>query len=358
MPIRPLLTFAATAAALVAQTPQFTTIPAAYATAEANSLEWVAGTGAPVRQQTLIGASHLTGLIGQSLTALELRRAAYNQNFQGATMNWTITLSNAPRNPLQCDEVFANNVGSNPVVVFQGTVTAPASPANTSNAIPWTANNVIRATFQQPFVYTGGTLCLDIVGTPIQGQTSDWWVSDAVWEDVPGTHVEVGAGCGLYGGVAKRWAFTDEYSLMPGARASFWAYGAPNSFAIAVFGGTSPAPIPLSSFGLNAPNCNVHIDPMAVLGTSIAFFVPMQSPLFTEGRAAVAVQLPAHPWTFGLTLTTQWFDLLQPATSNAIQWTVGSQIPALDMAHVDGDPSDARGHVTIHLAPVYRFEHQ
>ncbi|MBL8722521.1 MAG: hypothetical protein JNK49_00660, partial [Planctomycetes bacterium] len=56
------------------------------------------------------------------------------------------------------------------------------------------------------------------------------------------------------------------------------------------------------------------------------------------------------------TLTTQWFDLIQPATSNALRWSVGSSAPTLDLAHLDGVPGDAAGNLTVHLAPVYRFE--
>lgn len=348
----------ALAAAVTGQTPLFETVPAAYATAEANSLEWVAGTGAHLRQQTLIGASHLTNLLGRPLLALELRRAAYANAFQGATTDWVVTLSHSPNTPLTCSETFADNVGPAPVTVFTGQVTAPASPGNTSNAIPWTSNNTIRVEFQTPFTYTGGTLCLDIVGTPIVGQTSNWWVSDAVWEDIPGSVVEIGSGCGQYGGPQHRWAGADKYSLIPGATAKFWAYGAPNTFGIVAYGAPSAAPIPLSAFGIYAPGCDVHLNPALVLATNVAVFEPVNSPLYVEGKAKAFVRLPAAPWIFGLSLTTQWFDLFQPATSNALQWTVGSNIPTLDMAHVDGDPTDTFGNMTVHLAPVYRFEYQ
>ncbi|MCB9868195.1 MAG: hypothetical protein H6816_16355 [Phycisphaerales bacterium] len=358
MLIRPLVAATALAAAAISQAPQFQTIPAAYEAAEANSLEWVAGTGAHLRQQTLIGASHLTNLVGHQLLALELRRAAFADAFQGATADWVVTLSHSPNTPLTASEVFQNNVGPSPVTVFSGQVFAPTSPPNTSLPIPWTNSNKIRVVFQTPFTYTGGTLCLDIVGSPILGQTSDWWVSDAVWEDIPGAVTEIGAGCGLYGGASRRWSGADKHTLIPGANGKFWAYGAPNGFGICAFGAANAAPIPLSAFGIPAPGCNVYLDPTMVLATNIGFFTPVNSPLYVEGKAVTYVRLPADPWIFGLTLTTQWFDLMQPATSNALQWTVSSNIPTLDMAHIDGDPTDAGGNLTVHLAPVYRFEHQ
>lgn len=353
-----LLTAATLLAAATAQTPLHQTIPAAYDTAEANSLLWVAGTGSPVHQQTLIGASHLTHLVGRELTALVLRRAAFNGDFEPAAPQWTIHLSHTNVAPLQCRPQFAHNTGANAQQVFQGQVQVPQSPANTSNAIPWTTANTIRAEFQTPFVYTGGTLCLDLIGTPTQGQTSRWWVADAVWEDIPGSAQEIGAGCGAYGGPQSRWAFTDIYTLMPGARASFWALGAPNSFGVAVIGAGSNSPIPLAAFGLPAPGCDIHLNPAFVLMTTLAFFEADPNSFFPEGKAHVQVQLPAAPWVFGMTLATQWFDFVQPASSNALQWTVAGQLPTLDLAHVDGVPNFPEGNVTLHLAPVYRFEYR
>ena len=46
------------------------------------------------------------------------------------------------------------------------------------------------------------------------------------------------------------------------------------------------------------------------------------------------------------------------ATSNAIQWTIASAVPTLDMALVEGHPSAAGGEVSVHLAHVMRFEFQ
>ena len=69
--------------------------------------------------------------------------------------------------------------------------------------------------------------------------------------------------------------------------------------------------------------------------------------------------LPGDPWLFGLTLATQWFDLAQPATSNALQWTVASQVPTLDMAFCEGHPSLPQAEVVApYRAHVFRFEYQ
>lgn len=336
------------------------TVPAAYAVTDANSLLWVAGTGADVRQQTLIGASHLSNLLGRELLGLQIRRTTFDDAFAGATADWTVRLSHAPNDPLATDRVMDQNVGANAVTVFTGQVTAPNSPADTSNTVPWTANNIISVTFQTPFIYTGGTLCVDIVGRARAGQTSDWWVGDAVFEDLQGQTATIGSGCGQFGGSNHDWAYVCERTLLPGAFAQFRAHGSAGTFAIAVHGVPAAAPISLAALGVPAPGCTVSLDPAQLLSTQVAQFESDSDPFWpsSHGTANVFVKLPADPWVFGLSLATQWFDLGQPATSNAVQWTVASQIPTLDMAYVDGVPSDPIGLVTVHHAPVYRFDYR
>jgi hypothetical protein len=342
-----------------AQAPSHLVVPAAYTSTDAVSYAWIAGASRDVRQQTLIGASHLQNLIGHPLLALELRRTAANETYQGGAANLTVVLSTSPNEPLRCDSEFAGNVGQDALAVFSGTVTLPTSPPATGPSVAWSANNVVRIAFQTPFVYHGGTLCIDLVGQPIAGQNANWWMADAEFEDLRGTAVEVGAGCGLYGGPQHQWSFTSERTLLPGAHASFWAYGPANAFAIAAFGVSSPVPIPLQSLGMSAPGCSLHLQPGLVMSTQITLFEPELHPLL-QSRGGVAesrLRIPNSTGMFGLSMTTQWLDLSQPATSNAIQWTVASSMPTIDMALVDGVPNDPRGLVSVHHAHVWRIEH-
>ncbi|MCU0867908.1 MAG: hypothetical protein MUC36_29330 [Planctomycetes bacterium] len=57
----------------------------------------------------------------------------------------------------------------------------------------------------------------------------------------------------------------------------------------------------------------------------------------------------------GLQMATQWFDLVQLATSNTFHWTIGGAVPNLDMALVEGNSQGARGNVTNYLAHVLRL---
>jgi hypothetical protein len=136
--------------------------------------------------------------------------------------------------------------------------------------------------------------------------------------------------------------------------------GTPNGLGFVMFGLPSPAPIPLGQFGIPTPNCHLYLQPGATLTNSVVVFEPESDPRLAPfgGSAETRLALPAATWLFGFTLATQWFDFTQMATSNAIQWTVASAIPSLDMALVEGAPSEAGGEVTVHLAHVLRFEHQ
>jgi hypothetical protein len=348
------------AAALSAQSPQFQVVPAAYTNSDAVSYEWIAGASRELRQQTLIGASHLSGMVGRELRALELRRTAVDEVYQGGTAQLEVRLSISPRTPLDCSPKYLDNVGPQPVLVFQGQVTLPTSPAHPGSQVAWTPANVVRVPFQVPFVYLGGTLLVDILGTPIAGQTADWWMADAEFEDLKGTAVQVGAGCGIYGGAQREWSHVAPRTLLPGAHARFWAYGTPNGLALAVFGAESAVPIPLASFGITTPGCNLHLQPGLILATNVTIFEPESHPLLAAfgATAEARLKLPAAPWLFGFTLTTQWLDMAQMASSNAIRWSVAHAIPSLDMALVEGAPSESSGEVSVHLAHVLRLEYQ
>lgn len=342
------------------QSTQFHVVPATYASTDAVSYEWIAGANADLRQQTLIGASHLTGLVNHPIHAIELRRTAANEIYQGGTANLAVTLSTSPNAPLSCSQTYQNNVGPDALQVFAGPVTLPTSPATTGPTVAWTPNNIVRIVFQTPFLYQGGTLLIDVVGQPIAGQNANWWMADAEFEDIKGTTTQVGPGCGAYGGPTHEWSHVARRTLLPGAHARFWAYGPPNGFAIAAFGAASPTPIPLASFGIPAPGCDMHLLPQLILSTTVTMFEPESNPLLAPygGVADIRIKLPADPWIFGMRLTTQWLELSQPATSNAVEWTVASAMPTLDMALVEGSPLESFGEVSVHLAQVFRLEYQ
>lgn len=355
-----ILVLAALAAVVPAQSQQHVVVPASAAASDANSFEWLAGASAPLRQQNLIAASHLASLVGRTLTALEFRRTAAAEAYAGASMSLQVTLSHAPHGPLDARNDYAANVGLDATSVFQGTVTLPTSPAVPAGPgapVAWTANNVLRIAFTAPFVYLGGPLCVDIVGTPIAGQSTSWWMADAVFEPIAGSVTDLGGGCGAYGGPQRRWSYVSARSLLPGAYAQFEAYGPVGSLGICAIGPRSAQPIPLTLLGFPASaGCDLNIGLLDML--VLAPFLPDANPglLHRGGLAAVELHVPNSPAVFGAQLTTQWFEWTQQATSNALEWTIANAAPSLGMALVEGHPQEPRGNLSVHLAHVLRFE--
>jgi hypothetical protein len=356
-----LLSLAATISALSAQ--GLVVVPANYAADDALSYEWIAGATNEQRQQTLIGSSHLPPqtMLNRPITALELRRSAIAEAFLGGSMDLTVTLSTSPSSTLAPSNLFAANVGGNAVVVFQGTVTIPASPATgpAQTQVPWTPNNTVRIAFTTPFVYPGGTLCIDITGTPIAGQET-WWMADAAEEVISGTlavETAISAGCGIYGGPLKQWSEVHARSLVPGGQGVFRAQGTPFGVGLAMFG--FPGTTPFSLGTLAQSGCTLGLDVGSPIVILPAMFEPETDPLLVGvATAEVLIGIPASISMFGAGMATQWFDWPQLVTSNTIRWMIGGALPTLDMALIEGHPQGATGTITNYLAHVVRLEVQ
>lgn len=334
-----------------------TVVPQQFATTDAIHTAAVPGV-VDQRTQVLVGASHLTSMIGQNIEAIEFRRSAATEIFTGGAINLTMKLSIAPHEPLACSNVFSSNIGPNPSTVFNGQITIPTSQANAGPTVTWITNNVVRIPVSPAFNYSGGTLCIDIVGQPTSSQGSPWWPADAAFEHIPGTFVDIGGGCGGIGGTQGNWSTIESPSLVVGGHAKMIAHGTPYGLAIAAIG-TQSSPIPLSSLGFTPPTaCSLLVFPVDILIPML--FVPDTQPAYSQngGRADLSIKIPNIPGAQGLTLTTQWFDWTQQATSNALTWTIAASVPTLDMASIEGHPLSTKGSTSVHIAPVLRFEHQ
>lgn len=330
---------------------QFTVVPPAAATTDAVGQLWLPGAGGALRQQDIVGASLLQGMVGRTLTALEFRRNTQDTNFQCASFHLTVTLSISPNEPLSTSNVFADNVGPNPVQVFSGPQQVPASPATTT--LPgWTPDNILRVEFTTPFQYLGGTLCVDMVGIPSPGHTGVWWPADAEVDLATGTVTDLGGGCGTHGGSHHRWAAAEARSLVPGSLGRFFAFGPLGSFAVLAFGSEFAAGWPLAMVLPAAPpGCTMFVDVPIALA-----LLPFEDDSPGDGRADFLLRIPNTPTITGASLTAQWVEWSQPASSNAITWTVGG-VPGINMAHVDGGATDPIGELFVFLSHVMRFEH-
>ena len=346
-----LIALAVTTAVGGTQSPQFTVVPATATATDAAGMLWLPGAGTSLRQQEIVGASHLQSLVGRTLTALEFRRQTEDKDYGGGSLHLTVTLSISPNTPLTTSSTFANNIGSNPIQVFSGQLQLPASPA-TNTTPAWTAANVLRVPFQTPFVYAGGTLCVDVAGTTVAGHVAGWWPADAQQDLATGITVDLGGGCGTFGGPQRRWSTVEARTLLPGGLGHCYAFGPLGSFGMLAIGSEFTPGWPLAMLlPGSAPSCRMFV------GTPFALaLLTFDADPPGEARADYLIAIPSTPAVTGASLTSQWVEWTQPASSNAITWTIGG-VPGIDMSHVDGYATDSVGELFVDLAHVLRFEH-
>lgn len=345
-----------------AQQPQQLVTPPVASVMDGSHMYFVGGTVESRRQLTLIDGSLLSSMTNHVLTKLAFRRNADNEAFVGGDANLTIKLSHAARSWSSASDHFATNHGLDVTTVFQGQVTLPNSPAATTSTVAWTPDNIVEIVLQTPFLYLGGTLALEVTGSPDANNPVDWWPADAVWEPTGGTAVSVGHGCGPFGGPNSDWSFVTANNFVPGGTASFQALGSPGNLAFWVLAGaTQPQALDLAVLGY--PGCFVHMQ--YIIGNLFTFFGP---PVLAQrpsegGMARIELQLPPTPTLLGASLASQWASVGMNGltTSNAHQWSIANQFPTLPMTLVTAPVFGTEptiGKVIPACGHVIRFEYQ
>ena len=117
--------------------------------------------------QTVYGEDQLRGIpVGSLITGLSWRNQSIFLGFSSwpsAPVNvnrFDITLSTSPRTPSAMSDTFADNIGSDAILVRSGPITIPANafPFRSSSTQP--NDDVWFIPFAEPFVYRGGPLSL------------------------------------------------------------------------------------------------------------------------------------------------------------------------------------------------------
>ncbi len=335
---------------------QHLVVPSGFANQDGNGRELVPGFVGSGREQLLVGASHLSALVGKTIQAIEFRRHNFDAAFVGASANVAVTLSVAPHAPLETSSVFAQNVGPNPVQVFQGPVAAPSSPQPAANAaIGWTNDNIVRIAFQTPFLYQGGTLCIDISGAEVPQMPLARWTADAARMASDATVVDLGPGTGPHANAIGQWSFVGSAELSAGSHAQMSAVGAPYSFCVAMLGHAAPFPVPLNALGIGAPGAMCYLDEIYL--SQLTVLAPPPIPGLMLGVGHWDLWLPNQPWILGAELASQWLELPGWNVSNGIRFTVATAMPTLDMAMVIGGLAEPDGTRKVNLAHIVRFEY-
>jgi hypothetical protein len=335
------------------------TVPAAHTTQDADVALCLAGVGGTLRQQIVIGQSHLLPLVGHSLTALVFRREVADEPYLPGSCDIAVTLAQGTVTPQNTHQAYAANLGATPVTVHTGPVTFPASPGRQTTPA-WSATDTVRIPFSTPFSYTGGSLVVDLIGIE-SPQGSGWWLVDATSEDITGATQSLGTACSEFSDSQADTAFVNPRDLVPGGTISYLGQGRAFNLAILVLGAPAGAPIPLTMLGLPATqDCTCQIHPSGVLATMISMFLPSPSPLVPQsfGIAQADLHLPAQSWMLSMNLASQWIELPTFKASNGVLGTVANQMPQLDMAIVVGSPNEPKGRLNLQVAPVVRFEYQ
>lgn len=338
-----------TAGLAVAQ--QHIVVPSAFADSEAPSLAGLAGATVAMRQQILIDPAHLTSAVGRTILALQLRRdTGFGRARSAQAARMIVRLGTNSVAPVEASTTLARNLG-NAVEVFRGDVTFPATP-EVSGYVGWVAPHIVDIRFTTGYAYSGGTLCIDLYGTPLHSAPPHWSV-DAASDRAAGATTAIGAACGPYANAIGRSSGLAEADLVPGESALFFSRGEPGASAILLFG-PRPRAVPLDLGFLGAPGCMLYIDAFAAATT---VFARAELGAAFGGLANVVVRIPADQALLGGRLATQWIESgLALRTSEALDCRIASAPSRLGMATVTARPGEPDGRIDVTRSPVVRLE--
>jgi hypothetical protein len=348
------LTAASAATGMRSVTAQDVVVPPTCTATDGTGGGAIPGFNERFRLQTLLDARDLTQLTSRSISGLSFRRDGQDlRAMTGGQCSMVIRLSTAPSAPGGIQPFFAANHGSNALEVFNGAVTIPSSPAlSHRDAAGWLPQHSVHVTFDRPFAYVGGPLCIDIEAAPVVGATSPWWRADYDISLHDGSAVAISAPCD-----PRANAFVAANTLVPAGAIRLTGTGPTDSVAMTMLGVTRlSAPVDLTFLG--APGCTLDITPMLTLGSTHSHLAA-----HGYGVAALEIPLPGTPQIAGAALFAQWASTPGSGnrpltTSEAIELRIATlPLPARNTMVRTGplaptQPIPASGRVYPHMAPV------
>lgn len=323
------------------------------------------------REQVLIDAARLVPLRGKRLLGLVVRRNLDGSPLVGGTVDWTVHLSTTATPPAEASPVFADNAAAaQQTLVFRGAVVVPDSPIPATPLDPWSPTNAFAVTFTPSvnFVYAGGTLVLDLTGTPRQAGAPHFWYVDQEEDPVQGAVTSFGLTCSTFH--ASGQTLTAQPGIQIGNPLRLVGFSRPGASSLLLLGAAIPGGFDLGVTG--APGCFQHVGAALAVGlvergvlpnfyaacTNFELRVPPAAPLLGTSVCAqmadLETGLPKAQWTNAAGLTT----------SNALRLDLAKQAPALGLATVRSDevesnkPFPDRGDVDVRRGPVLRLVYQ
>ncbi len=340
-------------------------VPSAYDQQEAGSRGFVAGFEDRFRQQILLHARELGGLIGKQIDALWFRRdAALGLPYAASSSLLTVRLSPAQRSPVAPSSLFTDNSGPAPVTVFNGTVALPASTA-AQNPPVWAAPNAVELRFIAPYPYLGGDLCIEIEGEPVAAGGRILWSVDAVQEFTGSRVRNFGTPCGVGALRSDTTAAASARFLLPGSDAFVTTFGEPGTPGLVMFGAAQTS---VSLQNIGATGCTLYAAPTLVV--PFVFGTPLGSQL--DSGHLLRIPLPLSANALGMSVFAQGVNLesapiSNPAgitTTNGLELTIGTAMPPAALSTVrslpvaSGQPYPASGRVFVGRGPIVRLTHR
>ncbi len=337
-------------------------IPTGAVSQDGNASGHLAGTVTRVRQQIILGPSHLNVLVGRQITAVALRRDGFVEPHAAGTAALTVTMSAS--NATTVNDVrprFADNHLGTTITVFQGNVSLPASPRLADrNAATWGAAHVISIPLATPFTYQGGVLVVQVDGAPVVGATTTRWRADFVADGIAGRVTDLGLACGHATTRIARTASADSRSLRAGSTVRFVHLARALSVDVFMLGSNQVPPISLAAYG--APGCFLQMDPLVMLPVMVGGAVGAR----TIAGANVHLDMPAEPAALGACFYVQWLNIEGLSTlssSNGLKIELATSPASLDAgivtsAATPNGPLPDTGTVELWRMPVLKLSYQ
>lgn len=295
-------------------------VPASCSTADGRSNGALAGFTQRFRMQVLLRASRLTALQNRELTGFVVRRDGQNpEALQGGRTYLVVRLSTLGVGQAAPSPVFAHNEGNDVREVFRGMITIPDAPALAHrDAATWQSPHAVAVDFTAPFPYLGGTLCLDIEGSPDAMQPARWWPIDFDLATHDAQVAQLGSSCN-----PRAQALCSPSDLLPGGSVRLIGIGRERTLAGLMLGARQATP-PLSLDGIGATGCVAHLLPDVTLGNTYS-----GAPSAGMAAACAHLHLPNLPSLANATLYAQWLAYPDPINPAQLSTTAGL---ALQMA--------------------------
>ena len=307
----------------------------------------------------MLAESLLKEVRGRSLTALAFRRDGQLSALSGGAASLTVRLAaGVLPSATAVSPAFDANLGAAATQVFQGAITIPQSPAPaTRDSVGFSATEVIRITFTQPFAYLGGTLCIDISGAPVVGQTTVAWPIDLDRAPLRGSAVTFGRSCLRIAHSVPSHIAADPAMLRPGATARFLGFADPGDAAALLLAAQRfTAPMDLGFVG--RPDCELWLQPDVTM-----FASARRSGRGPLAAMNVAFVLPYDAAFVGAVLHAQWLAIQGAtfATSQALTVTLAQGLDPSFSAIVLSSPGQgaalpAVGEVEVGALPVMQID--